>query len=129
MPYLDPERTRACDAIYRRSEARRQSWRRWWARVNPRRRSRLALHRRDGWRCHYCRKRGTMRTLTRDHIIPRKDGGPNTLDNLVSACRSCNQRKGTKSYSSFIERIRAERGEVPLWVEEDEPMILTGAYI
>lgn len=70
-----------------------------------------------------------MRTLTRDHIIPRKDGGPNTLDNLVSACRSCNQRKGTKSYSSFIERIRAERGEVPLWVEEDEPMILTGAYI
>jgi 5-methylcytosine-specific restriction endonuclease McrA len=60
-----------------------------------------------------------MRTLTKDHKIPRRHGGPDTLDNLVSACRSCNQRKGTKTYSEFIERMRAERGEVPLWVEED----------
>lgn len=65
-----------------------------------------------------------MRTLTKDHKIPRRLNGPDTLDNLVSACRSCNQRKGTKNYDSFVERMRAERGEVPLWVEEDSELTL-----
>jgi len=60
-----------------------------------------------------------MRTLTKDHRVPFRDGGKHTLDNLVSACRSCNQRKGTKPYDVFVERMRAERGLEPAWLTEE----------
>lgn len=59
-----------------------------------------------------------MRTLTKDHVVPLRDGGRGTLDNLVSACRSCNQRKGVRPYATFMERMRAERGLPPAWVDE-----------
>jgi 5-methylcytosine-specific restriction enzyme A len=32
--------------------------------------------------------------LTGDHIIPRANGGPNTLDNIAVRCRVCNGRRG-----------------------------------
>ncbi|MCS7051737.1 MAG: HNH endonuclease, partial [Thermomicrobium sp.] len=35
--------------------------------------------------------------LTIDHVIPRSRGGPHTWENVVSACRTCNHRKGGKS--------------------------------
>jgi 5-methylcytosine-specific restriction endonuclease McrA len=31
--------------------------------------------------------------LTRDHIIPRCQGGSDSWTNVVTACRSCNQKK------------------------------------
>ena len=34
--------------------------------------------------------------MTIDHVIPRSRGGPHTWDNLVSACKTCNHRKGGK---------------------------------
>ena len=49
-----------------------------------------------GWRCVYCGKQLTMRTLTQDHRIPLKRGGTNFAANLVPACRSCNCRKGSR---------------------------------
>lgn len=142
MPYSDAADQRRCDARYRErhQEFRRASWRQWVRAhpdVNSRntrrwlRKRRLALHRRDGWRCVYCRRRGTRRTLTIDHRIPRKDNGPSTLDNLVSACRSCNQRKGVTPYGVFMDRMRVERGETPLWILNDEPASsepLTGGF-
>lgn len=41
--------------------------------------------------CCYC---GNTSSLAIDHLIPRKRGGPDTGDNLVWACRSCNSAKG-----------------------------------
>jgi 5-methylcytosine-specific restriction endonuclease McrA len=38
---------------------------------------------------------------TIDHKIPLSRGGTNVLDNLTIACRSCNARKGTKTYLEF----------------------------
>ncbi len=32
--------------------------------------------------------------LTRDHIIPRVQGGADIWTNVVAACRRCNHRKG-----------------------------------
>lgn len=119
MPYADPARNAECDRNYRRSDARRESWRRYWTTRRPRYRLRLSLHRRDRWRCHYCGKRGTMRTLTKDHVMPFSRGGKHTLDNLVSACRSCNQRKGVKPYEVFVDQLREERGLKPTWAEND----------
>jgi 5-methylcytosine-specific restriction endonuclease McrA len=50
---------------------------------------------RDSYTCQYCgRQQGD---LTIDHVIPRSRGGQHTWDNLVSACKTCNHRKGGKS--------------------------------
>lgn len=130
MPYANVVDQRKCDA---RWNARHREWRRairrdwnrrhrpYCSRIQARyvRRRRFACFRRDRWRCVYCDQRGTSRTLTLDHKIPRKDGGLGTLDNLLTACRSCNQRKGVKPYDVFMERMRSERGLEPMWVTED----------
>jgi len=51
--------------------------------------------RRDGHRCQYCgRSRGPMTT---DHVIPRSLGGSESWSNLVTACVSCNRRKGNRT--------------------------------
>lgn len=45
--------------------------------------------------CHWCGKPAT----TADHWpIARANGGPDTLDNLVPACRPCNARRGAELY-------------------------------
>lgn len=50
---------------------------------------------RDRFTCQYC---GThSRDLTLDHILPRHRGGRHTWDNLASACRGCNHRKGGRT--------------------------------
>lgn len=34
--------------------------------------------------------------LTKDHILPKSKGGPDTLDNYQTLCENCNSRKGNK---------------------------------
>jgi 5-methylcytosine-specific restriction endonuclease McrA len=64
----------------------------------PRPRVRLTrreIFRRDNYTCQYCgQKTGT---LTMDHVLPRHRGGGHTWDNLVSACPTCNRRKGGRT--------------------------------
>lgn len=50
---------------------------------------------RDGFTCQYCERQAS--DLTIDHVIPRSRGGHHVWDNVVSACKSCNHRKGGKS--------------------------------
>ena len=57
--------------------------------------SRRNLLHRDNYTCQYCGRRTS--DLTLDHVIPRHRGGPHTWENLASACRACNHRKGGKS--------------------------------
>lgn len=46
---------------------------------------------RDGYRCTYC---GTqVEDPHCDHVIPYSRGGSTTIDNLTTACRSCNLSK------------------------------------
>jgi 5-methylcytosine-specific restriction endonuclease McrA len=47
------------------------------------------------YRCQYCGRQGG--TLTLDHVMPRRLGGRDTWENLVAACRPCNQRKGGRT--------------------------------
>lgn len=54
--------------------------------------SKREILRRDDYTCQYCGRK--MRTLTLDHVIPRRVGGAHTWENLVAACPSCNRRKG-----------------------------------
>jgi hypothetical protein len=43
--------------------------------------------------CAYC---GLDTALTIDHLIPRHSGGPDSADNTVWACRSCNSSKNAR---------------------------------
>ena len=61
-----------------------------------------ALIERDGDLCAYCRQPfDEERPATVDHVVPRSRGGSNELDNLVAACRPCNQAKGAMSAVAF----------------------------
>ncbi|MDX2303017.1 MAG: HNH endonuclease [Microscillaceae bacterium] len=53
--------------------------------------SRQNIFKRDGGKCQYC---GSTKDLTLDHVIPRSKGGRSTWDNLVTACKHCNSKKG-----------------------------------
>jgi 5-methylcytosine-specific restriction endonuclease McrA len=50
---------------------------------------------RDRQQCQYCGKHGS--DLTLDHVMPRHRGGAHEWENLVTACRSCNHRKGGRT--------------------------------
>ena len=65
--------------------------------------SRANIYARDNHTCQYCSAR--TRDLTIDHVIPRSRGGPHTWENLVSACKTCNHRKGGKNLSDTRMRL------------------------
>ncbi|MCL5025070.1 MAG: HNH endonuclease [Chloroflexi bacterium] len=58
---------------------------------------------RDRHTCQYCGIR--TRDLTIDHVIPRHRGGKHEWENLVSACRLCNHRKGGRSLEETHMRL------------------------
>lgn len=51
-----------------------------------------------GNRCAYC---GSDENLTLDHVRPKTRGGRDETHNLVPACRSCNQAKGSDHWLSW----------------------------
>ena len=57
--------------------------------------TRSAVMLRDGYTCQYCGDSPGRHMLTVDHVIPRSRGGRHTWENLVTACISCNQKKGS----------------------------------
>ena len=52
---------------------------------------------RDNNQCQYCTKYFKYEHLTMDHVLPKSRGGLNTWENLVTACKKCNQKKGNKT--------------------------------
>jgi 5-methylcytosine-specific restriction endonuclease McrA len=66
--------------------------------------SRSGVLQRDGWTCAYCGGYGN----TLDHVIPESRGGRKTWDNLVTACGSCNGRKGNRTPAEAGMRLRWE---------------------
>jgi hypothetical protein len=81
--------------------------------------TRELVWKRDEYRCRYCGRevvppdyRAAARvnghpqmksnTATVDHLIPKSHGGPRSLANLVTACRSCNQDKSDLTLREFL---------------------------
>ncbi len=57
-----------------------------------------ALCNRHGRVCLCCGRTGTRHNpITRDHVIPIRWGGRNTIDNIQPLCKSCNSRKKDKT--------------------------------
>jgi hypothetical protein len=55
---------------------------------------RLAVIKRDRGLCRYCTVRAKWRNIEIDHVLPVISGGKSTMENCVTACRTCNQKKG-----------------------------------
>jgi len=55
--------------------------------------TRFNLFLRDAFSCQYCR---CGEDLTFDHVIPRSRGGRTNWENVVTACQTCNLRKGNR---------------------------------
>lgn len=56
-----------------------------------------SLFRRDNHRCLYCGGVFTRDQLTRDHVIPRSKGGKDVWENVVAACKRCNNAKADRT--------------------------------
>lgn len=76
--------------------------------------SRRNLFRRDQNTCQYCGKRGSTDDLSVDHVVPRSVGGMASWTNCVVACRSCNERKGSRTLSqSGMKLLRSPKEPPP----------------
>lgn len=60
------------------------------------------IYERDHYRCVYC---GSSDELQIDHKIPRKYGGSDNIENLVTACRSCNLEKSAKLSDDLKKQV------------------------
>ena len=56
--------------------------------------TRRTIFARDDYTCQYCGYRGKQ--LTVDHVVPKRLGGSDDWENLVTCCRKCNLKKGDK---------------------------------
>ncbi len=79
----------------------------------------IFLFSRDRRTCGYCgRRENELRPrqyLTRDHILPLSRGGANTWENCVTACSSCNTKKGSRT---------PQEAHMPLLVTPTEPHLV-----
>jgi len=55
------------------------------------------LFRRDNYRCMYCGAQHRQAGLTRDHVVPRAQGGKDVWENVVAACGRCNHFKADRT--------------------------------
>jgi 5-methylcytosine-specific restriction endonuclease McrA len=59
--------------------------------------SRRGVIARDRDVCQYCGTQPGRSHLTVDHVLPRSRGGATSWENVVTACRDCNHRKGGRT--------------------------------
>jgi 5-methylcytosine-specific restriction endonuclease McrA len=77
--------------------------------------SRANIFLRDGHVCQYCGREFSKSHLTLDHVIPIVQGGRKCWENIVTACKPCNQRKGGRTpQQSGMHLVRRPRQ--PAWL-------------
>lgn len=59
------------------------------------------VYKRDNYSCRYCGNNDCP--LTVDHLVLWEEGGPSTVENLVSACRACNRTRGNMQYKEWLQ--------------------------
>ena len=70
----------------------------------PRRLSKKEVFLRDHYTCQYCGARS--QNLTLDHVVPRRQHGPHTWDNVVAACGRCNLDKAGRTPEEANMKLR-----------------------
>ncbi len=62
--------------------------------------------------CYYCGRKFEQKDLTMDHKIPLSRGGRSSKDNLVPACKECNNAKKNllpAEWTEYLERLRGKQ--------------------
>lgn len=62
------------------------------------------IFKRDDYKCVYCEST-EVKTFTLDHVIPQSKGGPDTWENLVTACKACNCEKDNLTLEEYGKEI------------------------
>lgn len=75
--------------------------------------SRRNIMKRDRHICQYC---GSKKGLTLDHVLPRSRGGADSWENLVTACDTCNVKKGNRT---------PDEAKMPLNIKPYRPIHIT----
>lgn len=70
---------------------------------------------RDDYTCQYCSTRFAASDLTLDHVLPASKAGKKTWNNVVAACRPCNQRKSNRTPASANMPLLKEP-KAPAWL-------------
>ena len=60
----------------------------------------ITYHRTHG-RCWFCGGKVARDMMTRDHLVPVTRGGTHEADNIVLACKPCNQAKGRHTVEEY----------------------------
>jgi len=87
--------------------------------------SNVALFRRDCNTCLYCGETFPIQELSRDHVRPLVQGGGNHWNNVVTACKPCNHRKGGKT----PEQARMQLLAIPFTPNHAEYVYLQGRRV
>jgi hypothetical protein len=66
--------------------------------------TRQNIYKRDNFECVYCGE-DNKKLLTLDHVVPQSKGGPNSWDNLVTACKRCNGEKADLTLKEYGKQI------------------------
>ena len=74
--------------------------------------TRNSVLRRDKYICQYCGQIYLRQDLTLDHILPSSRGGKTTWENVTTACKKCNGRKGNRT---------PEEANMPLLTQPKRP--------
>ena len=96
-----------------------RAWRQAPALANPK------LFARDRYLCAYCGHCFHSDELTREHIVPVSRGGVDSWMNCITACRSCNSRKGSRTPNELGWSLHY----LPYVPSVHEDMILRGRRI
>lgn len=65
--------------------------------MNISKRMRFEVFKRDGFACQYCGQQPPKVLLEVDHVNPKSKGGPDDINNLITACADCNRGKSDVS--------------------------------
>lgn len=71
---------------------------------------------RDNFKCQYCASSFKKSELTLDHVMPKSRGGDTSWENIVTACKACNNKKADKT---------PEEAKMPLLNYPKEPNYLS----
>ena len=89
----------------------------------PRKLSKKEVFLRDKFTCQYCGKR--VHDLTLDHVIPRRQQGAHTWENVVTACNRCNLYKAGRTPAEAKMRL----GTIPRVPDPNPYLILQNRTI